>query len=92
MENDFSDILLLMAVAILMVWLFRRVNLPPILAYLATGVLAGPELLGLYTHPENIHFIAELGIVFLLFTLGLEFSLRLVSCCFRIWRWCPFLS
>ncbi|GAB3022214.1 monovalent cation:proton antiporter family protein [Bowmanella dokdonensis] len=75
MESNFSDILLLMAVAILMVWLFRRVNLPPILAYLAAGVVAGPELLSLYSHPQNIHFIAELGIVFLLFTLGLEFSL-----------------
>ncbi|MBT1065695.1 cation:proton antiporter [Bowmanella sp. Y26] len=75
MENSFSHLLLLMGIAISMVWSFRRVNLPPILAYLACGLVAGPELLDLFPHEESIHFVAELGIVFLLFTLGLEFSL-----------------
>ncbi|GGO72135.1 monovalent cation:proton antiporter family protein [Bowmanella pacifica] len=75
MENSFFHLLVLMAVAITMVWSFRRVNLPPILAYLACGIVAGPELLNLFPHEESIHFVAELGIVFLLFTLGLEFSL-----------------
>lgn len=75
MENDFVDVLLLMALAVGHVWLFRRVNLPPILAYLSCGVLAGPQLLNLYANPDEIHFLAELGVVFLLFTLGLEFSL-----------------
>ncbi|MDF2179606.1 cation:proton antiporter [Aliiglaciecola sp. CAU 1673] len=75
MESDFVDVLLLMGLAVANVWLFRRVNLPPILAYLSCGLLAGPELLNLYDNPDKIHFIAELGVVFLLFTLGLEFSL-----------------
>ncbi len=75
MEGGFAEILFLMLVAVLSVWLFKRINLPPILAYLACGIVAGPHLLGVYHEPEQMHFFAELGIVFLLFSLGLEFSL-----------------
>lgn len=67
--------MILLAAAVLLVWLFKRVNLPPILAYLFCGLLVGPEVLGFFKHPEQIHVVAELGIVFLLFSLGLEFSL-----------------
>ena len=80
MQDNFLHVVLLMTVAIFNVWLFRRINLPPILAYLTCGVLAGPALLGIYETPEEFHFIAELGVVFLLFSLGLEFSLpRMVA-------------
>lgn len=75
MEGSFTDILLLMVVAVFAVWLFKRVNLPPILAYLACGIVAGPDLMQIYEDPQEMHFFAELGIVFLLFSLGLEFSL-----------------
>lgn len=75
MHVSFVSILFLMTVAVFTVWLFKRVNLPPILAYLACGIIAGPQLLAIIDNPEEIHFIAELGIVFLLFSLGLEFSL-----------------
>ncbi|UAA39724.1 cation:proton antiporter [Paraneptunicella aestuarii] len=75
MQGGFVDILLLMTFAVLAVWWFKRINLPPILAYLCCGIVAGPNLLGIYAHPEEMHFFAELGIVFLLFSLGLEFSL-----------------
>lgn len=75
MHVSFVSILILMTVAVFTVWLFKRVNLPPILAYLACGVIAGPHLLAIIDNPEEIHFFAELGIVFLLFSLGLEFSL-----------------
>ncbi len=64
-----------MAISVFLVWLFKRVGLPPILAYLVAGVIAGPELLKLFTSSEDMHLAAEVGIVFLLFTLGLEFSL-----------------
>tara|TARA_R100000687_G_scaffold83702_2_gene89466 strand:- start:77671 stop:79611 length:1941 start_codon:yes stop_codon:yes gene_type:complete len=64
-----------MAVAVASVWLFKRINLPPILAYLYCGILAGPDLLALFEHPEDMQTFAELGVVFLLFSLGLEFSL-----------------
>ncbi|MFT2091542.1 cation:proton antiporter [Paraglaciecola sp. 2405UD69-4] len=75
MNGNFGNILILMAVAVVAVWLFKRINLPPILAYLFCGILAGPDLLSLFEHPEDMQHFAELGIVFLLFSLGLEFSL-----------------
>lgn len=80
MQGGFVDILLLMTVAVVFVWLFKRVNLPPILAYLACGIVIGPSVVGIYQNPDDMHFMAELGIVFLLFSLGLEFSLpRMIS-------------
>ena len=75
MHGIFSNIVILMAVAVASVWLFKRINLPPILAYLYCGILAGPDLLALFEHPEDMQTFAELGVVFLLFSLGLEFSL-----------------
>ena len=75
MDGTFGNILILMSVAVAAVWLFKRINLPPILAYLFCGILAGPDLLALFEHPEGMEVFAELGIVFLLFSLGLEFSL-----------------
>jgi CPA2 family monovalent cation:H+ antiporter-2 len=75
MHESFASILILMTVAVFTVWLFKRINLPPILAYLCCGLAAGPHMLAIISNPEEIHFFAELGIVFLLFSLGLEFSL-----------------
>ena len=84
MHGGFVDILLLMTVAVILVWLFKRIQLPPILAYLCCGMLAGSDLLALLENPDEMHFLAELGIVFLLFSLGLEFSLpKMVS--MRYW-------
>lgn len=75
MHGNLGNILILLSVAVATVWLFKRINLPPILAYLFCGILAGPDLLALFEHPEDMQNFAELGIVFLLFSLGLEFSL-----------------
>jgi CPA2 family monovalent cation:H+ antiporter-2 len=69
------EILLIFTTAVVIVWLFRKLKLPTILAYLATGVLVGEFGLGLVKDNGNYEHLAELGIVFLLFTLGLEFSL-----------------
>jgi CPA2 family monovalent cation:H+ antiporter-2 len=65
----------LLVAAVLLVWFFKRIGLPPILAYLATGVLAGSHGIGWMAQTHEIDFVAELGIVFLLFSLGLEFSI-----------------
>jgi CPA2 family monovalent cation:H+ antiporter-2 len=69
------EILLIFTTAVVIVWLFRKLKLPTILAYLAAGVLVGEFGLGLVKDNGNYEHLAELGIVFLLFTLGLEFSL-----------------
>lgn len=75
MDQVFINIIALMALSVFLVWCFKRAGLPAILAYLLVGVMAGPEVLSLYSDPDQMHFLAEVGIVFLLFSLGLEFSL-----------------
>ena len=75
MQSINAQIFGLLVAAGLFVWFFKRIGLPPILAYLATGVLAGSHGIGWLAQSHEIEFIAELGIVFLLFSLGLEFSI-----------------
>ncbi|MBW9272671.1 MAG: cation:proton antiporter, partial [Candidatus Thiodiazotropha sp. (ex. Lucinisca nassula)] len=68
-------ILILLAVAVLTVTLFKRFHLPPILGYLIVGILVGPFGTGVIASNEETRFLAEFGVVFLLFAIGLEFSL-----------------
>ncbi|MDN7130427.1 cation:proton antiporter [Pseudidiomarina sp. 1APR75-15] len=75
MNGAFADVLLLLAIAVVLVWAFRRIKLPAILAYLVAGIVAGPDVTAWIKDPDEYHFIAELGVVLLLFSLGLEFSL-----------------
>lgn len=70
-----SEILILLTAAVVVVALFRRLHLPAILGYLMVGVLVGPAGLGLVEESEHIHILSELGVVFLLFTIGLELSI-----------------
>src|SRR5437667_10310986 len=57
---------------------FHFLRLPVVLGYILAGVLIGPHTLpfALVTDQQSIHTLAELGLVFLLFTLGLEFNFR----------------
>jgi CPA2 family monovalent cation:H+ antiporter-2 len=68
-------VLLLLAASVLVVGLFRSVGLPPILGYLLVGALAGPHALAFIPDTEEARQFAEYGIVFLMFSIGLEFSL-----------------
>jgi CPA2 family monovalent cation:H+ antiporter-2 len=68
-------ILLLLAAAVLAVVACRSLGLPPILGYLLVGALAGPHALGILPDTDSAHRLAEFGVVFLMFTIGLEFSL-----------------
>ena len=68
------EILAILTCAVLIVWIFRRLHLPAILAYLVAGMLVGQHGLDWAQGHVNYDHFAELGIVFLLFTLGLEFS------------------
>ena len=75
MTSDFlSQILILLAGSLLVLSLVRRFKLPPILGYLLVGMVLGPHALGLVSDAEAVRVLAEIGIVFLVFTLGLEFS------------------
>ncbi len=80
MHDALSDTIILLAISVVAVALFRRIKLPAILAYLAVGICIGPHAAGLVQNSEAMHFLAEVGIAFLLFSLGLEFSLnKLIS-------------
>jgi CPA2 family monovalent cation:H+ antiporter-2 len=74
-SSIFYDVLLLLGLSVVAVWLARRIHLPPILAYLLVGVAAGEYGLGLAPSASELHLLAEVGVVFLLFSIGLEFSL-----------------
>ncbi|MGD8312589.1 MAG: cation:proton antiporter [Gammaproteobacteria bacterium] len=73
------DILLLLAVTVLVVGLFRQLRIPAIIGYLTVGVLIGPNGLSWLTDATEIRVMAELGVVFLLFMVGLEFSLPVLA-------------
>jgi K+:H+ antiporter len=70
-----TEVLILLAGSLLVLSLVRRVKLPPVLGYLVVGMLLGPHSLGLVPNDESVRQLAEIGVVFLVFTLGLEFSL-----------------
>ncbi|UCV11047.1 monovalent cation:proton antiporter-2 (CPA2) family protein [Dechloromonas denitrificans] len=70
-----SLVLLLLGASVLAVVIFRRFNLPPVLGYLLVGSLIGPHALNLMEDVTRAQYLAEFGVVFLMFSIGLEFSL-----------------
>ena len=76
----FEILLITLTTAVIIVALLRRLHLPPLLGYLIAGALVGPHIFGLLESREEMSYIAEFGVVFLLFTIGLELSLpKLIS-------------
>ncbi|KIF80320.1 monovalent cation:proton antiporter family protein [Noviherbaspirillum autotrophicum] len=71
--------LLLLGAAVLGVVAFRMLHLPPMLGYLLVGIVVGPYGLGVVEENETTHTLAEFGVVFLMFSIGLEFSLPKLS-------------
>jgi len=67
-----ADILVLLAAAVIAVPVFRRLGLGSVLGYLAAGAVVGPWGLGFIDEVEEIRHIAEFGVVFLLFIIGIE--------------------
>ncbi|MEY2854086.1 MAG: hypothetical protein RL030_1218 [Pseudomonadota bacterium] len=70
--GDLLKVVALLGAAVVMVPLFRRFGLGSVLGYLAGGLVIGPFGLGLFTHPQAILHVAELGVVMFLFVIGLE--------------------
>lgn len=62
--------------AIGIVFVFRRMRASPVLGYLTAGILIGPHVLKIITDPTATHILGEIGVLFLLFTLGLELPLQ----------------
>ena len=75
MENSLHLVLILLAAAVLVVILFRLLKLPATLGYLLVGLVIGPHGLALIPDTEGTRHLAEIGVVFLMFSIGLEFSL-----------------
>ncbi len=75
LNNSLVQILLLLATAVAVVFSFQRLKIPTSLGYLLVGLILGPHTIGPSLHTEPIQALAEFGIVFLLFTVGLNYSL-----------------
>ena len=75
MHSALELTLLLLGAAVLGVVAFRMLHLPPMLGYLAVGIAIGPHGLGWAEDTATTHTLAEFGVVFLMFSIGLEFSL-----------------
>ncbi|QJD99617.1 potassium transporter [Massilia forsythiae] len=84
MTSGLELTLLLLGSAVLGVVAFRMLHLPPMLGYLAVGVLIGPNALNLADNGPSTHALAEFGVVFLMFSIGLEFSLAQLKAMRRI--------
>lgn len=67
---------IIMGFAILILTIFSKFEVPPILGFLVTGMLIGPHGLGIMDSGQNMELNAELGVIFLLFTIGVDLSLK----------------
>ena len=77
----FANLLIIFAFSLVIIALFQRLRLPPVLGYLCVGLMIGPTAFNWVNESEELPDLAELRVVFLLFSLGLEFSLSKCSRC-----------
>ena len=75
MPQTLQLILVLLGAAVIAVVACRLFRLPPILGYLLVGLVVGPHALAIVPDSADVRDLAEFGIVFLMFSIGLEFSL-----------------
>ncbi len=71
------------AIALALILVLSRIRIPPIVSFIVAGAVAGPAGIGIVKTQDDVEMLAEMGIVLLLFTVGLEFSLTEIR---RIWR------
>jgi CPA2 family monovalent cation:H+ antiporter-2 len=70
------DIVIILGLSVLIILLFQRLKLPALLGFLITGIVAGPSGLNLIKASHEVELLSEIGIIFLLFVIGIEFSLK----------------
>lgn len=78
-----KDLVVVLGAAVMVVAVLGRVGLPSIAGFILTGVLAGPTALGLVEETRQVEILAEVGVVLLLFGIGLELSLERIR---RLWK------
>jgi CPA2 family monovalent cation:H+ antiporter-2 len=71
-----QDLLILLVFAVIVVFLLQRIKLPSILGFLLTGIIIGPHGLSLVNHSEDVEVISEIGVILLLFVIGMELSIK----------------
>lgn len=71
-----KDVVIILALSTGVNLLFSRLKVPIVIGYLLTGIIAGPHLLSLVSGEQEIELLAEIGVALLLFTIGMEFSLK----------------
>ncbi|MDH5681217.1 MAG: cation:proton antiporter, partial [Spirochaetota bacterium] len=71
-----KDLVIILSLAIVVIYLFHLIKIPSIVGFLLTGILLGPHGFGLISDPHEVETLSEIGVILLLFTIGLEFSFR----------------
>ena len=71
-----TEIIVILGLSILVIFLFQKFNMPAVLGFLATGILFGPHAFGLVDQGTEIETMSEIGVILLLFIIGLEFSFK----------------
>ena len=79
-----TDLLVIFAISIGIVFVFHKFRLPPIVGFLVAGALIGPHGLNLVSDIDQVKVMAEIGVVLLLFTIGIEFSLAHLAAARRL--------
>ena len=74
-----KDIVIIFVLSVVVLYLFQRIKVPTIVGFFLTGIIAGPGGLGLVNAVNEVQILAEIGVIFLLFTIGIEFSLEKFS-------------
>ncbi len=71
-----KDVVIIFALSTIVNLIFTRIKIPTVIGYLLTGIIAGPHLMSLVSAGENIDRLADIGVIVLLFAIGMEFSLN----------------
>lgn len=71
-----KEVVIILGLSVFIILAFQRLKIPSIIGFLLTGILAGPHGLSLIQAGEEVEMLAEIGVIFLLFVIGIEFSLK----------------
>lgn len=74
--GSLSNIVIIFGLAVGVIFVCSRLKIPSIVGFLLTGILAGPHGMALIESPERVQVTAEIGVIFLMFSIGLEFSFK----------------
>ena len=78
-DGLYKELVVVLALAVGIILLFRRLKMPGVLGFIIAGMIAGPHMLGWVDNAETVNELAEFGMVFLLFVIGMGFSLKELS-------------